>query len=68
MNVVSLPLNICMMMHLNTFDVLSIYLRYYTYVHVHGAKFLEVWCLVAYSSPVGGLGTLHLLRESVKEM
>ena len=41
MNVVLLPLNISMIMHLSTFDVLSIYFRYYTYVHVHGARSLD---------------------------
>ena len=59
MNVVLLPLNIGMIMHLSTFDVLSIYFRYYTYVHVHGARCLDVWCLAASSSLIGGSGTLQ---------
>ena len=59
MNVVLLSLNICMIMHLSNFDVLSIYFRYYTYVHVHGARCADVWCLVASSSPVGGSRTLQ---------
>ena len=29
------------------------------YVHVHGARCSDVWCMVASSSPVGGSGTLH---------
>ena len=42
MIVVLLLLNICAIIHLSTFDVLSIYFRYYMYVHVHGASFLDV--------------------------
>ena len=59
MNVILLPLNICMIMHLSTFDVLSIYFRFYMYVDVHGDSFLDVWCIVASSLSVGGLGMLQ---------
>ena len=56
---VFLPLSICMIMHLSMFYVLTIFLQHYMYVHVHGASFLDVWCMVASSSPVGGSGTLQ---------
>ena len=49
------------------FRFLSILLQHYMYVYVHGARCLDVWCMVASSSPVRGSGMLHL-SVKVKRM